>query len=242
MEKTEMPVSIKPLAAKAGDVRYELKYCCPLPLLPDIRAVIRCHRAAFSTAYPQRSVNNIYFDTQDMSNIRDNLAGGSERVKLRLRWYGRLHTVHAANMQLKEKRGELGWKLIIPLKCEIDLRRSDWREIVETIRKAGLGALSERFAHSPLPVLVNSYQREYFVSGDNRIRLTLDTALTYFGQRFSQLPNLTRPEPRQSIAVVELKGAVEDTELLKAAATQIPMFRTAFSKYLVGAVDMGFRV
>ena len=42
----------------------------------------------FSTQYPKRRVNSIYFDNANYSSIRQNLDGVSNKKKIRVRWYG----------------------------------------------------------------------------------------------------------------------------------------------------------
>ena len=39
-------------------------------------------------AFPDRIVNNVYFDTPDLAAFEANLWGAPERRKCRLRWYG----------------------------------------------------------------------------------------------------------------------------------------------------------
>ena len=42
----------------------------------------------FLRAYPNRTVNSLYYDNLKFSSIKDNLAGITPRNKYRLRWYG----------------------------------------------------------------------------------------------------------------------------------------------------------
>jgi hypothetical protein len=67
--------------------RYEVKMACDQVYLPDVRAWVQLHPAAFIEAYPLRQVNSLYFDTLDGDCLNANLIGISERRKLRLRWY-----------------------------------------------------------------------------------------------------------------------------------------------------------
>ena len=59
-------------------------------------------------------------------------------------------------------------------------------------------------------MFINRYDREYFVSGDGRIRATLDTNQQVYDQRLGQTPNLERPAMLQDTVVLELKFSHED--------------------------------
>lgn len=67
--------------------RYELKYVLDnLRLSHAMQWMRTCTHAR--EKYKKRTVNSLYFDDVDFSSVRDNLAGVSNRKKLRLRWYG----------------------------------------------------------------------------------------------------------------------------------------------------------
>ena len=50
--------------------------------------VVLVNPYCFKEIFHRRSVNNIYFDDQNMSFYRQNVAGDANREKYRLRWYG----------------------------------------------------------------------------------------------------------------------------------------------------------
>ncbi|MFK7809224.1 MAG: VTC domain-containing protein, partial [Saprospiraceae bacterium] len=69
-------------------MRYERKFRLETTQLNVVHQVVRQHPASFTKAYPDRQVNNIYFDTPDLNCYKDNLIGTSQRKKFRVRWYG----------------------------------------------------------------------------------------------------------------------------------------------------------
>ena len=71
-------------------MRYERKFAIRDRNLEDIRGIVALNSAHFSTAYPPRRVNNIYFDTLDFRNHLDTSEGVGIRAKHRVRWYGEL--------------------------------------------------------------------------------------------------------------------------------------------------------
>ena len=118
-----MQMSDRAHAADMSEWRYEIKLACPESQgqVALVRAWVRTHRAAFMVAYPPRRVNNIYFDSHTLSNLDDNLAGISERCKLRLRWYGADTAIVRGQLELKQKSNTLGSKIVRPLPFMLDL-------------------------------------------------------------------------------------------------------------------------
>ena len=95
--------------------RYELKMTIDNCGLAEVCMWLRLHPENFSQHYPQRRVNSIYFDSPDLFSVDQNLAGISERRKLRLRWYGNTGYVTQGNWEIKCKERNLGWKVTRPM-------------------------------------------------------------------------------------------------------------------------------
>ncbi len=151
--------------------RYELKYVVPMVSHKEVIAQIMMHPASFSKAFPDRQVNNIYFDTPDFHCFFQNIEGAPRRDKMRLRWYGgdTLPTAESI-LEIKHKDRELGWKTSIPM----DAGGIDSQEdLLHLVRAAGI------YKSEFLPVLHNTYLRSYFISADGFFRITVDRAQTY---------------------------------------------------------------
>ena len=56
-------------------------------------------------SYPDRWVNNIYFDNINLDLFNQSIEGISKRTKVRLRWYGDFHNLENPLLELKSKRG-----------------------------------------------------------------------------------------------------------------------------------------
>jgi hypothetical protein len=216
------------------DLRYEIKLVCDQHWLPQARSWIRLHPAGFSVAYPPRRVNSLYLDTLHLSSLNDNLAGLSGRQKLRLRWYGdETATEIQPYLELKQKRNLLGRKKRYLLPCKLDLTRP-WREILETVRTntgPDWQVLLQTVNH---PTLLNSYQREYYVTPDGAIRITLDFAQVAYDQRLVPRPNLRVRLPIADAVVLEIKTAAEQAERLPEVVARFPVLRSRNSKYVRG--------
>ena len=68
----------------SSDYRYEIKFVLDNSRLSDAMQWLYNETTAIKT-YDNRKVNSIYFDDVGFSSVRDNLAGISQRNKLRLR-------------------------------------------------------------------------------------------------------------------------------------------------------------
>ena len=91
--------------------RYERKFLLTSLMKHHLAVIIRNHPSMFSEAYPERFVNNIYFDTLSMSHYWDNVAGITPRIKVRIRWYGDLlGEIEKPVLEFKLKNSLLGSK------------------------------------------------------------------------------------------------------------------------------------
>jgi hypothetical protein len=220
----------------SSDLRYEIKLVCDEHWLPQARSWIRLHPAGFGVAYPPRRVNSLYLDTPHLSSLNDNLAGLSARQKLRLRWYG--HGNEAATdiqpyLELKQKRNLLGRKKRYLLPCRLDLTQP-WREILETVRANAGPDWQAVLQTVNQPTLVNSYEREYYVTSDGAIRITLDFAQVAYDQRLAPRPNLRARLPIAATVVLEIKAAAEQAERVPEVVARFPVPRGRNSKYAHG--------
>jgi hypothetical protein len=217
--------------------RYEVKIPCQPQYLPQIQAWIRLHPAHWRVTYPPRQVNNIYFDTPDCQSLNEHLGGTSSRGKLRLRWYGpRLDTVVEARLERKCREGAVGWKDAWPLDVVLHLTHLSWLEICQALRQAIGGQADLWLAHLAWPALINHYQRAYYAAADQEVRLTVDTELCAYNQRFSDRPNLCRPAPIADRVIVELKAATsrQAYQRLAEALDHFPLRPDHHSKYVRG--------
>jgi hypothetical protein len=217
--------------------RYEVKIPCEPHYLPQIQTWVRLHPAHWRVAYPQRQVNNVYFDTADYQGLNENLGGTGARGKLRLRWYGScLDTVAGARLELKYKEGSVGWKRVWPLDITLDLAHMSWSKIYQSIREAADVRAGPWLAQFAYPALINHYQRAYYVTADQKVRLTIDTGLRAYAQRFSDRPNLRHPAVIAGRVVVELKASADSRsyQRLAEALGHFPLRPDRHSKYVQG--------
>jgi len=216
--------------------RYEIKWSIDDTGLAEVCMWLRLHPENFSQHYPQRRVNSIYFDSPDLLNVDENLAGISERRKLRLRWYGNTSCVRQGNWEIKCKERNLGWKVTRPMGQCIPLSEMNWQEVLAVLRDNTTDYVGMHLACSGWPALINSYERLYYLSWDTSIRATVDFHQVYFDQRLSGTPNLTRclPYPDQDNIVLELKAPAASHDRLAEIVQHFPVRVTRNSKYVNG--------
>lgn len=221
-----------PARATVTAHRHEIKMMTSDWRLYDVESWLRLHSAAFQPAYPQRQVNNIYFDTLDLESLEENLAGMAERRKLRLRWYHNDWRTVTGLLEHKCKRDLCGWKIQHPLTCNKDLVKMSWPDIVKSISDEISGPLKHRFQVRCCPVLINTYQRKYYISMSSKVRVTTDFAHVCYDQRLSARPNISRPGLRQDVIIIEVKSLVEDRDELADVVSGFPLRVSKHSKYV----------
>ena len=96
--------------------RYERKFFISELTKHQVVSLIKLHPAMFSEIFHQRVVNNIYFDSFNLTNYIDSIEGSTYRMKVRIRWYGKLFgRIGKPVFELKIKHGLLGKKESYPL-------------------------------------------------------------------------------------------------------------------------------
>ena len=211
------------------DFRYERKFVVPYLDKKEAEAVVRENTYLFNEIFYERQVNNIYFDSLDMVSYFDNVLGNSDRMKIRIRWYGNFNEVVNPILELKIKRGEVGTKLSFPLK--------------KFSFPLGMDEMQEVFAESDLPdwllerlktqrfALLNYYTRKYFLSACKRFRITIDSNLTY-GEVLNQYDLSLVKAAKDDHCVLELKYYID--KKASDVSTQFPFRMTKSSKYVSG--------
>ena len=202
--------------------RYELKYAIDHLHAAAISEAILCHPASFSKAFPDRQINNIYLDTLDFDCFHQNVDGNENRSKMRLRWYGQHEFPTAkSTLEIKHKKAELGWKENFEVGSANINSAAKLMDAVHAVRPS----------QSLLaPMLHNTYQRSYYLSSDEKFRVTIDTE-----QQF-RLPfrEFSPVNSRRYPVILELKYAAEDAKYAREITNYFKFRHTKNSKYVTG--------
>jgi hypothetical protein len=189
---------------------------------------------AFRRAFPGRVVQSLYFDSGSLDGLGDNLSGVGERQKIRLRWYGTSSAIERAALEVKCKRNQLGIKLSYPIELPAPLAQLSFGELTRSVSRQlpeDARSLVERASRT---VVKTRYWREYRVSGDGRVRATIDRDIRVYDQSEYTRINDVRPVPFPDLVVLELKYDSSLDSEVRAALGPLPRRLARFSKYAVG--------
>ena len=94
-------------------MRYERKYRIEGVSLDVIKQSILIHPAGLYKIFPDRQINNIYFDTPGLTTYKENVMGIANRDKFRVRWYGwDPFVIKKPKLEIKHRRNNVGAKTI----------------------------------------------------------------------------------------------------------------------------------
>ena len=198
-------------------MRYERKVVLDRRVLGDVMAVVLKNRAIFTKQFPDRKVNSIYLDTIDFNALQMNMKGISNREKWRLRWYGDVSDQVPMTLERKWKQNQLGGKDLHTLgSYSTKSRLTAYRDAAQIIDYV-------------FPVVGVSYDRQYYRSADQRVRLTVDTSIYY--QKIVNEQVMFPPFEQPSI-VVEFKYEEEDEQQALEVISSMPFRITKNSKFV----------
>lgn len=204
-------------------MRYERKYKIEDLSLALTHQAIRSHPASFRKIFPDRQINNIYFDTPHISTYHENVKGIAQRKKFRVRWYGEEQNIQTPKLEVKIKDNQLGYKE------STSIDSFSWNSLGKLQReiniKSNTGALL-------FPTLANAYRRAYYGTPDGHFRLTIDWHLRYFSLLGAR--RFTRYNIEDRGVVVELKYEAEQEENADRIRQFLPFRQTKSSKYVTG--------
>ena len=216
-------------------LRYERKFVISALSKYEVESIVKLHPAIFSEIYYERTVNNLYFDSTGMTNYSDNVVGNSQRLKVRIRWYGDLFgIVEKPVLEIKLKTGYLGSKISYPL------------DSFTISREFSIDTISQIFKNSShIPVIIkqdlirlsfsllNNYRRKYFVSANRKFRITIDSSMQFF--EISPLNNTFLHKSVDYIStILELKYDAEQDDYAENITKHFPFRMTKSSKYVTG--------
>ncbi|MBL6932444.1 MAG: polyphosphate polymerase domain-containing protein [Rhodospirillales bacterium] len=231
---TPMPAAQTPFQVSNG--RFELKFVAPPESTDWIISQLNMHPVLFKKAYPERRVNNVYFDTENLEAYADNLSGISRRIKVRYRWYGIDNVAQNGALEIKSRRNQLGWKMQHPIPGIKLLHGDGWRNAITALKKELPGEGKIWLDQFTRAVLINRYRRQYFISPDGNFRVTVDDDIRTYNQWLSGKINLRcRAEPMPDGVIVEVKFDQSQREKVSGILDTLSLRRSRHSKYMTGA-------
>jgi hypothetical protein len=141
-------------------------------------------------------------------------------------------------LEKKHKRGSLGAKTSVVCDGPFQFEGQHHRDLAGQLLARDLGPLAVCPRMANVPVLFNHYQREYYVTSDRRVRLTIDTRLKFYDQIEYARFNHRFARPVEDLMVIELKADREHEDLVTQVANEYAFRALAFSKFSVGLLGV----
>ena len=180
--------------------RFEKKIFLENKYIDAYQNLIKNINYNFRKTYPERKINNIYFDNEELDFLFENIEGLSNRKKIRIRWYGECFGNINANLEYKIKNGNVGYKEIFK---DIKFKLSKESKLKYLLKK-NINKIVARKLESYQPILFNRYTRNYFETSNNEIRITIDEDI-YSKRLFSNSKISYKKKDKSEIVILEIK-------------------------------------
>ena len=215
--------------------RYERKFTATAAHRSELISHIKNHPAFFREIYHTRQVNNIYFDTPALKFYNDNITGISQRKKVRIRWYGKTEgQIVSPKLEFKIKSGQVGTKWVLDM-ADFEMGRAFSKKyIFDILKKSDLPAAILEDIKILSPTLVNSYRRTYFLSSDQKYRLTFDEDLLFYRPPVLGNQPFCNPRSASNHFILELKYAQSEDARANYISKRFPFRLDKSSKYVKG--------
>ena len=218
--------------------RYERKYYLYGEDYNYIRTLILNHPASFRTIFYPRMINNIYFDTPGFDFFYDNVNGDQLRKKVRIRWYDETFAYQKKlTLEYKLKNGLLGDKISHRLTDIYTGKGFKIGQMRSEIKINQLPIPVENELLTLYPSLLNRDMREYFISDDGKIRITLDNDLSFFRIHAGK-NNFMVSYHLPGDLIMEMKYTPEDDHIANIVSQHFPFRITKSSKYVTGVQNL----
>ena len=218
-----------------NDWRFERKFFISELNRYEIKDIVKFHPAMFSEIYYGRNVNNIYLDSYSLTNFFKNVDGQSQRLKVRVRWYGDLlGAIKSPVLEFKIRSGQLGRKVSYKLNnftLDENLTNDFLHHVFE---ESDIPKEIKQFLREFNTTLLNSYSRKYFQSADKRFRITTDFNMRYIKLISHLHNNYINELVDYKNNILELKYEKDIDDYARKITNYFPFRMTKSSKYVTG--------
>ena len=180
--------------------RFEKKIFLENKYIDAYQNLIKNVNLNFRKTYPERKINNIYFDNEELDFLFENIEGLSNRKKIRIRWYGECFGNINANLEYKIKNGNVGYKEIFK---DIKFNLSEGSKLKYFLNKKKNSKISRKLELFQ-PILFNRYTRNYYETPNHDIRITIDEDI-YSKRLFSNSRISYKKKDKSDIVILEIK-------------------------------------
>lgn len=223
------------MTSTEGEPRYEIKMLCAELSAPTVLAELGMATSGLRQLFPARLVQSVYLDTHDGRAVADNLAGISDREKIRFRWYGPATRGVHGQLECKRRSNLLGDKDVEKIPAPIDVGGVDRVTFVRSLRAHCSPRWRERISSNLEPAQWIRYRREYRQTADGVVRLTIDRDLQAFDLRDAWLLHDRYPTPLPRVMIIECKAPVSMRDRVELLLQELPLMVDKCSKFILAS-------
>ena len=154
--------------------------------------------------------------------------------KVRIRWYNDLFgNIKEPKLEIKSKKNHQNYKNTFAINnFYFDKSLKDKRNLKNWINKSDIPGNMLKLLYSLHISSMNSYYREYFISTDNKIRITLDSEMTFYDVSTESIIKINTVD--SDYPLIELKYDSKLSTVGDNIANEIPFRISRHSKYILG--------
>lgn len=228
-----MDILLRHFLKSDNGFRYEQKFEIYERSPQEVQYFLRIHPCVFSEIYPPRFIQNIYFDTPGLRLYYDHVHGRTQRAKVRIRWYGESQDeIQNAFLEFKLREGSFGYKLRYPLESLSLKPLFSSRDLRSVLRRAQIPPSLIQFVSELEGIIMNRYERRYYLSFDGKFRATLDTHLGF--ARMESHPFALTEYAAAAENILEIKYDALHHETAHTVTNLLPFRLCRHSKYVRG--------
>ncbi len=211
--------------------RYEKKFVIENRFNFLINNYVKSNPLMFAKQFNNRTIDTIYFDNDNLDLYKQNIDGLNERKKIRIRWYPNTSNFVTPILEIKIKKGNLGEKIRYLLEPISKDSTNFAQNILNSILKVKFESKLNELIYSFKPILLVSYDREYFLSRISKCRLTVDKNIKFYKISANKINNNYR---RYKNTLIELKYPSNLENLNLQGISDFPFRFSKHSKYVEG--------
>lgn len=219
--------------------RKEVKYTLEHADIGKLRSLLGNKLSPISHNEPVSVVRSVYFDDPTLSACRANLDGLGKRTKVRLRWYDSPQPKKKAYLEVKWRENRITGKHRLHLDSDFDISRFNYRQIRRGLSKCLPPHFLDPFDRYPEPIVIVQYNRQHFLSPDERIRVTLDYGLTFYDQVGKSRFSTSFGKKMDGFVVLEGKAPIGSEWELRHLLHPLSRRASRCSKYVHGCGKIG---
>lgn len=216
------------------EYRFEVKVPVPLNRLHRIQTWLMTHHLMFHNHHSVREVNSLYLDTPMLARYEENLSGISTRKKVRIRWYNDLRDAKSAKLEFKHRQASKGYKITFNTSLDLLKPNFSWSQELKCCYSLLPTQGHSLWGPEQTPIIICRYRRQYLISQCNRIRVTIDSDMLAYDQRYQYSANLDRCVSLGDYVLMEIKTDAENEQILSQLMSTCPLRPSRHSKYVNG--------